>query len=183
MIKVKQESNKLSVAPDGAVPNTAIEKEVDSWLKSHGHTEVTPLNFFKSKKKSSKQKDTDEEKEKRSKQYREQLKEKMRKMIADEQTEEQVVIEEEEVVEEKDEGPLKLRVGHINTAINVDLAPLEKQIVEMVIPQTIERFMHYEWFPEDLIFHRAGYEDMDAYKKIICTNSKGVITRIPVVDF
>jgi hypothetical protein len=159
-----QKNHRLLIAPDGYVPNTMVEKDATKWLHEHGYTDVVPSSFkTRKKKKEGNKKDSD--REARSREYRMKLKEKMKELI-----------EEEQLAPPPEPKPLveepKLKVMEVD---------LKKQIVEMTLPETIERFMGYDWFPEELVFYPEGFEP-SPLTETICTTSKGKITRVPKIS-
>ncbi|KAJ3258953.1 hypothetical protein HK103_003094 [Boothiomyces macroporosus] len=143
---------KLNIAPDGIVPNSKVGKEVHKWLKDHGKLDQSQfaIHAFRKKKPKEKKKKV-EDKTNKSNEYKNRLKELMQKMVEEEEIEEEAKKEEveEEVVKEEVEIT-KLRLGTPNQLKHVELAPIEKEIKEVFIPETIERLMNYEWYPEDL---------------------------------
>ncbi|KAJ3313586.1 hypothetical protein HDV04_001803 [Boothiomyces sp. JEL0838] len=173
---------KLNIAPDGIVPNSKVGKEVHKWLKDHGKLDQSQfaIHAFRKKKPKEKKKKV-EDKTNKSNEYKNRLKELMQKMVEEEEIEEEAKKEEEieeEVVKEEVEIT-KLRLGTPNQLKHVELAPIEKEIKEVFIPETIERLMNYEWYPEDLLFHPQGYQDNNLYVETIYKNRKGKIMKYP----
>ncbi|KAJ3270544.1 hypothetical protein HDV01_007747 [Terramyces sp. JEL0728] len=173
---------KLNIAPDGIVPNSKVGKEVHKWLKDHGKLDQPQfaIHAFKKKKPKEKKK-TQEDKSAKSNDYKNRLKELMQKMVEDEMKEEETKKLEEKVEEtvQEEEEVAKLRVGTPHQLKHVELAPIEKEIKEVLIPETIERLMNYEWFPEDLVFHPQGYQENNLYVETIYKNRKGKLMKHP----
>jgi hypothetical protein len=156
-----QKIPRLLIAPDGYVPNTMVEKDATKWLHEHGYADAVPSSF-KSRKKKKEGNKKDSDREARSREYRMKLKEKMKELI-----------EEEQVAPPPEPVPLveepKTKVMEVE---------LKKQVIEMVLPETIEKFMSYDWFPEELVFYPEGFEP-SPLTETICTTSKGKVTRVP----
>ncbi|KAJ2996061.1 WD repeat-containing protein 87 [Globomyces sp. JEL0801] len=184
--KKKGIPTKLYIAPDGVVPNSRVGKEVHKWLVAHGRSEQVTMQFRPKKKEKAKaKKNKKADKDAKSQQYKEKLKMMMKKLIEEQETEE-IVEEVKEVIEEAPPEEIEehhhLRIGTVSHQVEIELEPIEKEIVEIILPLAIERLMNYEWFPEDQIFHNEGYQEKNsAYVETIVKNSKGKIVRTPKI--
>ncbi|KAI8901427.1 hypothetical protein BC833DRAFT_646154 [Globomyces pollinis-pini] len=184
--KKKGIPTKLYIAPDGVVPNSRVGKEVHKWLVAHGRSEQVTMQFRPKKKEKAKaKKNKKADKDAKSQQYKDKLKMMMKKLIEEQETEE-IVEEVKEVIEEAPPEEIEehhhLRIGTVAHQVEIELEPIEKEIVEIILPLAIERLMNYEWFPEDQIFHNEGYQEKNsAYVETIVKNSKGKIVRSPKI--
>ena len=171
------------IAPDGAVPNSIIEKEVLNWFTFKKKSIATPSQtMFKKKKKELKDKGGDDQVQRRL-EYQDKLKEKMQQML-DEKTQDQNEIEVQDIPPVVEEQSQKLRVGTVvppDSRTLTDFEPIPKPIVEYQVPETIERFMNYDWFPEDLVFYMPGNEPKSNDNEIVYKTSKGKLTKYPVI--
>jgi hypothetical protein len=137
------------------LPNSGITKEAHSWLKAHGMLSLVDQQFTRKKKATPKNKKVQKDKATKSKEYREKLKQKMNEMLEEEKKNaaiEEEPIAEETLEEEGEEEQNKLRLG-LGTAgtFTLELAPIDREVVEIQIPLTIERLMNYDWLPFDSV--------------------------------
>jgi hypothetical protein len=178
---------KLQVAPDGVVPNSKASKEVFVWLKAHGKLPKDGMGGFpKNKKKNSstkKKKERDELKDQKRKQYRDKLKEKINQMIAKEEEEQAPPIPIEEIEPEQIPEIQKVTLDTDTVTPNtfeVELAPISVEIIEEILPVTLEKLMPFEWVDFNDFFHPEDRVEPNSQQKVIYKTSTGFDCRTPV---
>ncbi|KAI8906284.1 hypothetical protein EDD86DRAFT_193003, partial [Gorgonomyces haynaldii] len=164
----------IRIAPDGYIPNSALFKDVDDWKTAHGLERLGFASLFIRKK--PKEEEKVEVKKVIKEDYKNRLKNLVQEMMKEEEPE--PVVEEERPVTPPTPVPEVIEPVPEVAEIEAPEA-IVIPVIEVRLPQTIEKFMSYSWFPENQVFYeRTEHHAGDS----IIINSLGKVVKKPKID-
>ncbi|KAI8821143.1 uncharacterized protein EV422DRAFT_595512 [Fimicolochytrium jonesii] len=159
-------------APDGALPNSFVRSQVESWKQAHTNFTITDLSLTAQAQDANAGKQAavnkitaaEEARKKRSEEYKERLKDMLERLPKEEEVVE--VVEEGEAAAdaagegeeegEKGEPPVRSRLpAHrmkVEALVPREVVVRKESVEEEVFPPAVERLMMYDWAPVDEIF-------------------------------